>query len=328
MIAALVLLATTSGAIAVANLDGRIARDGDVELLLERARLLGDHDALARAAAAAEEGPVTAESLLRRAHARAAVHRFADALGDAEAAERAGARADRTGAVRTSVLVATGRADEVVPELECLAALRPGFATASGLAGAYAAAGRFAEADALYDGALAHLDTTSPFPYAWTEFARGVMWAEHAGDTARGEAAYRRALGYLPALAGANVHLAEIEAARGDLAPAMARLARVADATGEPEALALLGRLHVQTGDGDRGRAEIERARRRFESLLVRHPLAFADHAAEFYLGPGADPARADALARMNAANRGTARAQALARRAARALAGARASED
>ena len=321
MIAAFVLLATTSGAIAVANLDGRIDRDAGVELLLERARLLGDHEALDRAAALAEEGDLTAESLLRRAHTRAAVHRFADALADAEASLRAGARPDRAGAVRTSVLVATGRADEVVPELECLAALRPGFATASALAGAYAAVGRFAEADGLYDGALAYLDTTSPFPYAWTEFARGVMWAEHAGDPVRGEAAYRRALQYLPTLAGASVHLAEIEAARGDLAPAIARLARVADATAEPEALALLGRLHVQAGQGGRGRAAIERARLRFEWLLARHPLAFADHAAEFYLGPGADPARADALARANLANRPTVRARALARRAADALA-------
>jgi tetratricopeptide (TPR) repeat protein len=324
VIAALVLLATTSGAIAVANLEHGIARHGDVDLLLERARFLGDHEALDRAAAAAEASAATAESLLRRARTRAAVHRFTDALADAEAAARAGARPDRAGAVRTSVLVATGRADEVVPELECLAALRPGFATAGALAGAYGAVGRFAEADALYQAALAELDTTSPFPYAWTEFARGVMWAEQAGDPARGEAAYRRALAYLPQFAAANLHLAEIEAARGDLGAALARLAPVADATPEPEVLALLGQLHVRTGQRELGRAEIEQARRRFESLLERHALAFADHAAEFYLGPGADPARADALARVNLANRPTPRARALARRAAEALAAAR----
>jgi hypothetical protein len=45
--------------------------------------------------------------------------------------------------------------------------------------------------------------------------------------------------------------------------------------------------------------------------------LAFADHAAEFYLGPGADPDRAWALARQNLANRETDRAVALAIKAA-----------
>jgi hypothetical protein len=34
-----------------------------------------------------------------------------------------------------------------------------------------------------------------------------------------------------------------------------------------------------------RGWREIFRARQRYESLLARHPLAFADHAAEFYRG-------------------------------------------
>jgi tetratricopeptide (TPR) repeat protein len=307
---------TTSGAIAVANLDHQIAQRGDVDLLLARARFLGDDDALDRAAAAAEGAAGTAQGLLVRAVARSAVHRFADALADVDAAERAGARRDRTGAVRASILVATGRAAEVVPELECLEALRPGFASRSALAGAYAAEGRFEEADALYVAALGDLDTTSPFPYAWVHFARGVLWAEEAGDPARGEAAYRRALDYLPGFVAAGVHLAELEAARSDLASAVPRLERLVAASGEPEAEALLGRLHVRTGDPERGRAEIERARGRFERLLARHPLAFADHAAEFYLGPGADPARALALARQNLANRGTRRAAALVRRA------------
>jgi tetratricopeptide (TPR) repeat protein len=320
--------ATTSGAIAIANLDHQIAQRGDdaaaVDLLLARARFLGDDRALDRAVAATERPAETADALLGRARARAAVHRFADALADAEAAERAGARRASVGALRAGVLVATGRAADVVPELECLEALRPGFAARSALAGAYAAAGRFEEADALYARALADLDTTTPFPYAWVHFARGVLWAEEAHDPVRGEAEYRRALEYLPEFAAAGVHLAELEAARGDLASAIPRLERIVARSAEPEALALLGALHVRTGETERGRGEIERARRRFESLLARHPLAFADHAAEFYLGPGADPGRAEVLAGQNLANRPTARAAALARRAAEGRAAVR----
>ena len=56
----------------------------------------------------------------------------------------------------------------------------------------------------------------------------------------------------------------------------------------------------------------------RYEALLARHPLAYADHAAEFYLGAGHDPARALAWARTNLLNRETRRAFELAIRAAR----------
>jgi hypothetical protein len=37
------------------------------------------------------------------------------------------------------------------------------------------------------------------------------------------------------------------------------------------------------------GMTALEAARSRFEELLGRHLLAFADHAAEFYAGPGND---------------------------------------
>ena len=50
-------------------------------------------------------------------------------------------------------------------------------------------------------------------------------------------------------------------------------------------------------------------ARAGFETLLAKHPLAFADHAAEFYRGTGGDSRRAFELARLNLANRPTVRA-------------------
>ena len=145
------------------------------------------------------------------------------------------------------------------------------------------------------------------------------MWTEQGKDSVRGAALYAQALTYLPEFVTASIHLAEIESARGELTSAMSRLERVVAASDEPEALALLGSLHVRTGDPVRGWHEISLARQRFESLLDRHPLAFADHAAEFYLGPGADAQRAWMLARQNLANRETDRALALAIRAARA---------
>jgi len=316
--------AATSGAIAIENLDGQIAQRGDEpgveELLLTRARFLGDYEALDRASTMAENRSRTAGDLLRRARARSAVHRFSDALADADAAERAGANDDDIAALRASVLVATGRAGEVLAQLEARVAHRPGFATRSALAGAYAAVDRFDDADRAYVEALADLDTSLPFPHAWIHFARGLMWTERARDSTRGEASYRQALAYLPEFATANIHLAEIELGRGEVPSALARLERVVAASGEPEALGLLGAWHVRTGQPERGWREIARARQRFEWLLVRHPLAFADHAAEFYLGPGADADRAFSLARQNLSNRETDRAVALVNEAQRRL--------
>lgn len=315
--------ATTDGAIAIANLDHLIAQAaGDAgidELLLLRSKTLADYAALDRVAALAETDAHTADALLRRSRGRAAVHRFHEALADAEAAARAGADGNAVAAQRASILVAIGRADEALAALASSAARRPGFASHSALATACAAAGRLDEADRLYAAALAELDTTSPFPYAWIWFMRGLMWSEQGDDPWRGEAMYAQAVRTLPQFVVANIHLAELEVRRGDALAATARLERVAAASGEPEALALLGQLHRRSGRHERGEREIAEARQRFEALLARHPLAFADHAAEFYLGAGADPERAWTLAQQNLAARPTPRARRLAIEAARA---------
>ncbi|MGA8221293.1 MAG: DUF4331 family protein [Candidatus Acidiferrales bacterium] len=316
-------LNTTSSMIAIANLDQQIAqlRDevGVEQLLLLRSRFLGDYDALGRASSLGEARSATARELLLRARTRSAVHRFADSLADLAAAQRAGANATDVAALHGSLLVATGHAADVIPQLEASLHTHPGFASRGALAGAYAAVGRFEDADRLYAEALGNLDTTLPFPYAWMWFARGLMWGEQAGDQARAEAMYRRAVYYLPEFVPANIHLAELEVARGDVRSAMARLERVVQLSNDPESLALLGVLHVRTGEPIRGAQEVAQARLRYESLLAAHPLAFSDHGAEFYLGPGSDPQRAWVLAQGNLANRQTERAAALAIKAAEA---------
>jgi hypothetical protein len=312
---------TTAGDIALANLDLLIARHaGDAaadELWLMRARYLSDYAALERGAAFADAPADDVPALLRRARARAAVHRFSAALADLDAAAARGADPALVLRLRAPIRIAQGAAAQWIPILETAAAREPGFASAGALATAYAGAGRFAEADLAFQAALDALDTTSPFPYAWLHFARGTMWAEQAGDPVRGAAHLRSALGYLPQFVAANLHLAEIEAAGGGGSAAEARLARIAG-SGDPEVLALLARLHA-AADPARAARELGLARERFESLLARQPLTFADHAAEFYLGAGADADRAWHLARLNVAERNTPRARQLLERAARA---------
>jgi tetratricopeptide (TPR) repeat protein len=311
----------TDSAIAIANLDDQIARvagtTASVELLLARSRFLGDHDALGQAIALVEQHQGSGEEWLRLAHAHAAEHRFALALEDLTAAKRVGMHAARIEAARAIILVASGHADAAIGQLEVQASVHPGYVAYSSLAMAYAELGRYAKADAYYARALADLDTTSPFPYAWLHFARGVMWAEQAGDLRRGARFYARALSCLPEFAAANIHMAEIEVARGDLPTAARRLMRVIDRNREPEAMALLGVIQKRMGERTRGDASIEEAQARYTSLLRRHPLAFADHAAQFYLGPGNHAERAWQLARQNLDNRETRRAFSLAMEAA-----------
>jgi tetratricopeptide (TPR) repeat protein len=315
--------ARTNGDIALANLDGLIEQaagePGAIDLLLLRAQFLADHEVLDQVATLTEPHGDGAAQLLRRAHARAAAHRFYEAGLDLDAARRAGASAEAVDAQRASLQVALGQAQEALPGLRARAARRPGFASNCALALAEAAVGHIEEADLLYDAALHELDTTSPFPAAAVWFARGLMWSEQAGDPHRGAAMYAQALRAVPSYVPARLHLAELEAARGNTQAALAHLERIARISQDPESLALLGTLHRRAGDAARGAREIAQARARFEDLLQRHPLAFADHAAEFYLEAGADPERALHWARINLLARETRRAYTLAIRAAAA---------
>jgi tetratricopeptide (TPR) repeat protein len=313
----------TASIIAIANLNQEIEqlRDepGVEDLLILREEFLADYDALDRASALAENRFASGQDLLARARARAAVHRFADALSDLEAAKQRGVSPAQILPLRASILIATGHASEVVAELRMDLIRNPSFASRSMLATAYATMGSVAEADRLYAAALAGLTTTLPFPYAWIYFGRGLMWAEQGQNPARAEAMYTKALAYVPEFAAANISLVKLEMARGDYAAARKRISRVVQSTNQPEALALLGVLNVRNGDLPEGNDEISRAQQRYESLLVRYPLGFADHAAEFYLGPGHDHERAWLLAEQNLANRQTDRSVALAVKAAEA---------
>ena len=310
--------ATTQGAMALVNLDDQLQRQAEdpaaLDLWLLRLQFLADYRVLDRAAALTETRASSAVELVRRARARMAAHRFADAQADFDAA-------GATAVQRAPLLVATGRAAEALPALQDESQRRPGFASHCALARGMAAMGRLEEADRFYAHALRELDTTLPFPAVAVAFARGLMWSEQGGDKARGAAFYAEALRLLPDYAAAGVHMAEIELARGNEAAAEARLLHVVIHTDEPEAMALLGELHVRQGEITRGQDEINGARRRFEALLARHPEAFADHATEFYLGAGRDPQRAWTWAQANLRERQTRRAYELAIRAAEATA-------
>jgi tetratricopeptide (TPR) repeat protein len=239
------------------------------------------------------------------------VHRFADAKMHLAQAHSRGASVDVTRRVLLSIKQALGEdLQEVLKARQRIAETTTQLQELVPLGALLADLGEFEEADRTYLKAIQQYRDVSPFALAWVCFQLGVLWGETVTQRQSRRAAnwYERAVGYLPSYISARVHLSEIYLDDGDLDGAEALLAPVV-ASGDPEVNWRLSEvLEAQSKPVE---ADLQRnaARSGFESLLVRHELAFADHAAEFYLGSGADPQRACDLARVNFANRPTRRA-------------------
>jgi tetratricopeptide (TPR) repeat protein len=327
-------LSTTSGVIALANLQAQIdgmeaqaavgwlamaGRANLIDLLLLRGHVLGRIADYERAVALAEQlvrdGPADSSAFLVRARTRATLHRFAEALTDLDAAERIGLDRAALGAERAAIFQALGRYDDALALRRNAAERRPDFATLGALAGLQAERGWFADAERLFAEARRRYQRVSPFPPAMLDFQRGLMWLEQ-GDlrTARLwlEAAQRR----VPAYAAALGHLAEVGAALGQREAAIARLRPLAASSDDPEYAAQLAGVLSDAGQEQEARDWRAKAAARYDELIARHPAAFVDHATEFWLTIGANAGRALQLAQQYIAIRQTPRAYALFQRA------------
>jgi tetratricopeptide (TPR) repeat protein len=332
-------LATTSGVIALVNLQGQIdglesqaaggrlavAQRADlIDLLSLRGHVLGRIADYERAAALAKQlgcdAPANGLAFLARARTRATFHRFVEALADLHAAERLSADRAALDAEHAAIYQALGRYDEALALRRDAAERRPDFVRLGALAGLQAERGQVAEAERLFSEGRRRYQGVSPFPVALLDFQRGLMWLEQ-GDLYTARAWFDAAQGRLPAYAPALGHLAEVEAALGEREAAITRLRLLAASSDDPEYAAQLASLLSKAGQAQEARWWHARAATRYDELMVRHPGAFADHAAEFWLTSGVDAQKALQLARQNLAIRQTPRAYALFHRAAQASA-------
>jgi hypothetical protein len=331
----------TDGAIAVINLESaRLQswsrfwhapeRPGIAESIVEQelltAQFRGDPRAFDRLVTLVEQlvrvNPEVAQTSLITAQVACATHRFAEARASLAQAAARGAPSDAVERVSLSVDQATG------VDLRRVLAARRQRATQPGrweelvpLGALLADLGEFDEAEWTYHRAVRDYQDASPFALAWVCFEFGVLWGERIPTPQVGLAAkwYHTALNYLPCYVKARVHLAEILLRNGETADAE-NLLRPVIVSGDPEVYRRLAEVAEATANAEEVETFMEAARSGFEALLARHPLAFADHATEFYLSHGADPARAFELAQLNLANRPTPRAFELVRDAARAV--------
>jgi tetratricopeptide (TPR) repeat protein len=327
-------LTTTSGIIALVNLQGQIAgleaqvaggrlvvsqRADLIDLLTLRGHILGCIADTERAATLAEQlvcdAPTNGLAFLARARMRATFHRFAEALADLGAATRLGSDRTVLEAECAAVFQALGRYEAAFVLRQNAVEHRPDFATLGALALLQAERGEIAEAERLFGEGRRHYQGVSPFPLAQLDFQRGVMWLEQ-DDLRNAQVWFNAAQNRVPAYASAQGHLAEVEAALGEPEAAISRLRPLAAASDDPEYAGLLAGLLNETGQADEARRWRTQAAARYDDLVECHPAAFADHAAEFWLTAGADAQKALHLARQNLAIRQTPRAHTLFHRA------------
>ena len=320
-------LPTTAGSLAVANLQAQIdgqqrqALAGEldvggqaalIELVALRGHVLGsiaDYEwAQARAEQLTRDRPADGAALIARARTRSIFHRFTDALEDLADARRRGAASATVDTERAAIFQAVGRYDDALTIMSEAEKRRADFASVAALASLYAESGDIDRAEHLFDESLDRYRGVSPIPLAQLHFQRAKMWLAQ-GNLPRGrswlDAAHRR----LPAYAPAQGHLAEVEAALGETDSAIARLRPLTISSDDPDYPAQLARILTEVGRVEEAREWRARAAARYDELVARHPEAFADHAAEFWLDAGADPHRALSLARRNLEVRQTPRA-------------------
>ena len=314
---------TTDAALAMANLEGSIQsldqrlqtgsapptrRAELAELLMIRAQFLGRLSDTERAGAIAEtlvgEAPRSGALLLLRGRTRAALHVFQAALRDFEAAGPAGADGNAVSGAKASVLQALGRVDEALPIRMALAQAKPDILSLGSLAVAQGEGGDLQAASETFRRAERAYRDVSPFPLAWIHFQEGKLYFA-AGHFERARALFAAAVDQLPTYWAAVGHLGEAEAALGRTTEAAERLRSVAESTEDPDSEGQLCRVLAQRGSVQEAESCRGRVTARYESLLKRHPEAFWDHAAEFFLAMG-ETQRALGLARRNLALRPT----------------------
>jgi len=316
------------------NLDAQIAADetqiapsaaqsaaGIERLLLRgvfRSRIADTEKAASEAERLVRNAPGEGLAYLVRAQTRASFHLFSAALDDLDQAHKLGADKQQIDSERAAVLQAVGQYDEALLIRQEAAQRSSTFQTTAALATLHAERRDLSLAERFFDRSKVLYRGVSPFPLALLDFQRGHLWHSE-GRLTRARTWYLAALNRLPQFVTAQGHLAEVYAASGNIESAIARLRSLVTTSDDPEFAALLARFLRSAGRIEESSLWLAEAAARYQELTQKHPEAFADHAAEFWLLDDPNPERALCYAELNLAIRKTTRARGLLRQARRA---------
>lgn len=313
----------TSWSIAGSNLDAEIAdrtkRDDArpeqrlylIELLLERGQFTGNVADYELAESIAVKGlksaPTDPTSHFARALTLGAFHRFDDELAELD---KSATHADRTLAprlagTRAGAFIALGRYDEAEKLMPPVEQVNPQHQQAPlALTSAAALAGRMQkvdESEKLFKRARESLIDVAPFPPAWMDFEHGLL-LESRGKESEARLYYLEALVLIPVYVHAAVH-----AATGDTPEqAITRLEELRKVSTDPDVLGALADAYKKAKKEKEAKEIGDLAKARYAELVSKHPEAYRDHAARFWLGFGNDPKKALDYAEKNAALRPT----------------------
>jgi tetratricopeptide (TPR) repeat protein len=141
-------------------------------------------------------------------------------------------------------------------------------------------------ASRLYFEAQTHYRDVGPYPLAWLHTQQGIALLRFA-EFEQAARFFRAARERLPQYYLATEHLAECLTELGQFDEARALYAEVIEQTGNAEFLAALAGLEQRAGNTALAASLHWRAEEAYSALLARHPDAYAQHAAEFYLDIG-----------------------------------------
>jgi tetratricopeptide (TPR) repeat protein len=137
------------------------------------------------------------------------------------------------------------------------------------------------------------------------DFRRGLMWLGQR-DLQTARAWFDVAVGRVPAYAPALGHLAEVDAALGARDAAIDRLRPLVASSDDPEYAASLASVLSDAGYPQEAEHWRISAAARYDELMLRHPEAFVDHAADFWLTVGGDSAKGAPAGSWNHISRAT----------------------
>lgn len=283
---------------------------------LINSQFLGDYSSLDRLSDLSEKllntNLKSPKAYIQVAQIYASMHQFNTCMDYLRKAELLNGDRNEIDYVQMSVLQATAKDRSGVLELRKEKVINSGApADLISYAALLADDDQIEKANSIYIQALHYkYKNPSPFVPAWICFQIGLLWGEIAQHNDKDLASYwyKKAIAYIPKYTKARVHLAEIYTSTGRNELALQTLQPALTST-DPEVSWKISEIYAMENQPKYSAQYLQLANTLFTGLLEKYPLAFADHAAEFYISSGDNPDKAYQLALLNYQNRPTERA-------------------